>query len=450
MIPKKVFTTAPEWDEAAFMAAHQEPPPVSIRYNPHKFDISKLEIERVPWSAYGCYLNERPQFTLDPLFHAGAYYVQEASSMLIEQAFKQYAQASTPLSVLDLCAAPGGKSTLLASLLKAEDFLLSNEVIQHRSNILVENLTRWGQLNTWVSNNDPKDIGKLSAFFDLMLIDAPCSGSGLWRKDPKAIDEWSTAHVRLCMERQQRIIHDALPALKPGGILIYATCSYSPEENEQMLDWMLDMYPLESLSLPLAPDWSVTETQSAKHRAFGYRCYPWKLKGEGFFMAVLQKRADAEGEAIKLTGKKHKHTAPAKGAKERFAAYLDTDFALLHNNDTFYALVPRHEDYWELLKSKLYIKKAGTALGQLQKEVIPDHALALSIFLSKEIDRANLSRDEALQFLKKESVTIDQGWKGWRVASYEGLGLGWGKWLGNRMNNYFPKQYRIRMDISQN
>lgn len=446
-LPQNVFSAAPEWDEAAFADAHHGPVPVSIRLNPYKPAAIEYA-SKVPWSTAGRYLAERPSFTLDPLFHAGAYYVQEASSMLIEQAFRQCMDTSKPIKVLDLCAAPGGKSTLLASLLKPEDLLLSNEVIQARAGILVENMTRWGQMNTWVSNNDPKDFKRLEGFFDLMLVDAPCSGSGLWRKDNKAIEEWSPANVNLCKERQQRILSDALPALKKDGILIYATCSFSPEENEQMLDWLVKEHNLTSLALQLEESWGVTETRSDQCQARGYRCYPWKMKGEGFFMAVFRKN---EGFAVDQlwsgSSKAKVDEKQLKRATEAFLPYLNVPFALLQHQDMNYALHPEHMPYWAGLKSNLYIKKAGTALGQLLKDVVPEHDLAMSIHLSEAVPQVQLDLQEALHFLKKEAVQTDRGYKGWQVACYRQLGLGWGKWMPNRMNNYLPKSHRIRMDI---
>lgn len=446
-LPQNVFSAAPDWDEAAFTAAHQSPVPVSIRLNPHK-PAAIDYASKVPWSTGGRYLSERPSFTLDPLFHAGAYYVQEASSMLIEQAFRQFIDALKPIKALDLCAAPGGKSTLLASLLKPEDLLLSNEVIQARAGILVENMTRWGQMNTWVSNNDPKDFKRLEGFFDLMLVDAPCSGSGLWRKDHKAIEEWSPANVNLCKERQQRILSDALPALKKDGILIYATCSFSPEENEQMLDWLVKEHNLSSLGLQLDESWGVTETLSEQCQARGYRCYPWKLKGEGFFMAVFRKNEGFAADQLWSGSSKAKVDEKLlKRTSEAFRPYLKVPFALLQHQEMNYALHPEHMRHWAGLKSNLYIKKAGTALGQLLKDVVPEHDLAMSIYLSEAIPRVHLDFQEALHFLKKEAVQTDKGYKGWQVACYQQLGLGWGKWMPNRMNNYLPKSHRIRMDI---
>lgn len=368
--------------------------------------------------------------------------------MLIEQAFLQHVNANQQNKVLDLCAAPGGKSTLLASLLKEDDLLISNEVIQSRAGILVENMTRWGQMNTWVSNNDPKQFAQLEGFFDVMLVDAPCSGSGMWRKDEKAIDEWSLANVNLCKERQQRILSDVLPALKKDGIFIYATCSFSPEENEDMLDWLMDNHGLESLSIQYENSWGVTATLSKKNQAHGYRCYPWKMEGEGFFMAIFRKPNGVATENLWAGSSKQKvNEKEQMQITKAFRPYLNTDFHLLQHQSMNYALHPTHASYWNGIKSALYIKKAGTALGQLLKDVVPEHDLAMSVHLSKEVPRVDLDHQEALHFLKKEAVQTDKGFKGWHVARYQDLALGWGKWMPNRMNNYLPKSHRIRMDI---
>lgn len=442
-------------DTAALLLAHEQAAVTSVRLNPHKATApSFVQTGVVPWCTAGRYLSERPVFTLDPLFHAGAYYVQEASSMFVQHAVESLADLNGPaLRVLDLCAAPGGKSTLLAGLLRDEDLLISNEVIQARAAILAENMSRWGQMNTWVSQNDPKDFAALGGYFDIMLIDAPCTGSGLWRKDEAAMDEWSPEHVKLCSERQKRIVADALPALKPGGLLLYATCSYSPEENEEVLDWLCDNLALESQAVPVPGDWHIVTTQSARHAAYGYRFYPWKLQGEGFFLAAFRKPDTGEEERVKKDKgdkKKGAQGGVRKGKDEsaRWARFVEVPLLAIERNEEFYGLHPVHQKDYEFLQPKLRIKKTGTALGKLAgKDEIPDHELALSIHRAAALPTVEVSREEALLFMKKEEIGKDRPLKGWQVVTYGGLGLGWGKWLPNRMNNYFPKNWRIRMDI---
>ena len=291
------------FDKESFLHAHQSgDAATSVRVNPAKISrlktdlISQLPItEKIPWTSNGYYLNHRPSFTFDPLFHAGLYYVQEASSMFLEQVLKQSKDLSQPVKVLDLCAAPGGKSTLIASLISGDSLLVSNEVIKSRATVLVENMTKWATSNTIITNNDPAAFQKLQSFFDIVVVDAPCSGSGLFRKDPDAIEEWSESNVQLCSQRQQRILADIYPALKKDGILIYSTCSYSEEENECISDWLLDSFPLSTIQISLTDTGTgreydgVIETISKKHAAFGYRFFPGKVKGEGFFIAAFRK-----------------------------------------------------------------------------------------------------------------------------------------------------------------
>lgn len=443
-------------DADAILAAHQEPAVTSIRLNPLKKSTAFEGLPSVPWCRQGRYLPGRPVFTLDPLYHAGAYYVQEASSMFVEHAFLSLVQRQEePLRILDLCAAPGGKSTLLASLLQPDDLLVANEVIQTRAAILAENLTRWGQMNTWVTNNDPKDFSRVPSYFDVILVDAPCTGSGLWRKDEDALDEWSAEHVKLCSERQKRIVADVLPALKPGGLLLYATCSYSAEENEMAGDWITQELGLENLAIPVPDDWEITRTRSEQNGNYGYRFYPWKLKGEGFFLTAFRKDLNeepAEDEPRKKN--KHKgnpHSSSNKNKKDesqRWKEWLNTDFIAVEKQEAFYAIHPDHKKDLDLLQEHLRIKKTGTALGKFAgKDTIPDHELALSVHLSPAVASVAADREEALLYMKREEVKKENTTKGWQLLSYEGLGLGWGKWLPNRMNNYFPKHWRIRMDI---
>lgn len=290
------------FNEKTFTEVHQSGEQVtSIRLNPNKpatLNPQFATLQKVPWNSNGYYLSERPSFTSDPLFHAGAYYVQEASSMFLEDAIRQTCDLTQNLKVLDLCAAPGGKSTLIQSIISDNSLLVSNEIIKTRVNILSENITKWGAANVVVTNNDPKDFQKLPGYFDVIVVDAPCSGSGLFRKDPEAIDEWSLNNVTLCSQRQQRILADILSSLKPGGILIYSTCSYSEAEDEDICDWLLSgtQDPLSGLRLQIKSDWHIIETSSPQHNAYGYRFYPDKLKGEGFFIAVFQKNGEKPPE----------------------------------------------------------------------------------------------------------------------------------------------------------
>src|SRR5688572_6493565 len=233
------LVTVKSFDKEAFEQIHASGEQItSIRINPVKQSKIQNPKSKIPWTETGYYLEQRPSFTFDPLFHAGTYYVQEASSMFLEQALKQTVDLSKSLRVLELCAAPGGKSTHIQSLISKDSLLVSNEVIRSRANVLKDNIIKWGCANVMVTNNDPKDFARLENYFDVIVVDAPCSGSGLFRREPDAMEEWSLNNVALCSQRQQRILADVWPALKKDAVLIYSTCSYSRSEEEDILEWM--------------------------------------------------------------------------------------------------------------------------------------------------------------------------------------------------------------------
>jgi 16S rRNA C967 or C1407 C5-methylase (RsmB/RsmF family)/NOL1/NOP2/fmu family ribosome biogenesis protein len=398
----------------------------------------------IPWSSGGYYLAERPSFTFDPLLHAGVYYVQEASSMFLEQAFLQSVDNTQALRVLDLCAAPGGKSTLLQSLISKNSLLISNEVIKARAAILEENIIKWGAANVVVTNNDPAHFARLENYFDVIVIDAPCSGSGLFRRDPDAINEWSENNVALCSQRQQRIIADVWPALKNDGILIYSTCSYSAAEDESILDWLGNQFMVEGVPLQVNPAWGIVETASANGRLKGYRFYPDSVKGEGLFIASVQKKQGGAYVAGK-PGKKttEKLSVPATAIVKEWLQE-DAALAFFKQGDAIIAMPAALQDDIAVLQSALYIKKAGVRLGKLAgNDLVPDHQLAVSTIISKNIPRLALNRDQAIGYLRKDDIQLPVAQPGWQLVSYEGHALGWIKMLPNRFNNYYPKEWRI-------
>lgn len=408
----------------------------------------------VPWSSQGFYLSERPSFTFDPLFHAGCYYVQEASSMFLEEALKQTINIRTDNKVLDLCASPGGKSTLIQSMLSPHSLLVSNEVIKSRAGILEENVTKWGGANVIITNNDPLDFARIGNFFDSIVIDAPCSGSGLFRRDPGAIEEWSEQNVQHCSQRQQRIISDVLPALKKNGILIYSTCSYSQQENEDILDWMVIEWALESVRLEVPPEWNITETNSAKQGAFGYRFWPDKIKGEGFFMACLRKTDGDENSEKQFSKSKIERLNKFEEAIVKPWLNKELDIQLFKLGERILALPAGLEQaLQEIIAASLYIRQAGVRLGKIAgKDFVPDHALALSHQVSNELVAVSLNLERAIQYLRKEEVSFTglgftEGNKkvipGWALVQFGGVNLGWIKILQNRINNYYPKDWRI-------
>ena len=433
------------FNQKSFIDVHESGEQVvSIRVNAQKLALPPFEnCQPVPWSSSGYYLPHRPSFTLDPLLHAGAYYVQEASGMFLEQCIKQTTDLRSPLKVLDLCAAPGGKSTLLQSTITSESLLVSNEAIKTRVGILEENMTKWGGSNVIVTNNDPRDFSRLPGFFNVMVVDAPCSGSGLFRKDPDAITEWSTQAVQTCALRQQRILTDAYSCLQQNGVLVYATCSYSPEENEQICNWLVQTFDLTPLKIAIDPSWNIIETET-DGRAYSYRFFPDKLKGEGFFISCFRKN-DGTVSDMRQPGKTK--LAPATKSEISVAGLwlsADAHLQLWRHSDELLALPASVNAQLPIIQSALYVKKAGVHIGKVvRNEFLPAHALALSGLCSDQLLRISLKRDEALQYLRKEEVTIQSKEKGWALVDYEGQHLGWIKLLGNRANNYYPKEWRI-------
>lgn len=357
------------YDREPFIQVHEEATaPTSIRLNPAKpFEPlahskeTTQQVQPVPWAKQGFYLAKRPSFTFDPFFHAGCYYVQEASSMFLEQALTQLADLSVPLKVLDLCAAPGGKSTHIQSLISNDSLLVSNEVIKPRSIVLTDNIIRWGCKNVFVTNNDPKAFAKLPGYFDVMVVDAPCSGSGLFRKDEEAIEEWSLHNVALCSQRQQRILADALPALKQDGLLVYSTCSYSKEEDEMIMDWLVEDMQMENLALNIGAFPGIVETNSEKTGAVGYRFYPDKIKGEGFFLACFKK--PEETGSVKLRPSKPETiTAREKKVVEEWVQETDIHYVRFRNEISAIpvGLLPD----FALFQSMFGVQYAGVSVGE--------------------------------------------------------------------------------------
>lgn len=430
----------------SFVEAIDQTPAVSLRTNPAKFRLPVNE-EKIPWCPSGLFLNARPSFTLDPLFHSGAYYVQEASSMFVEQAFQQTKRTGSRI-VLDLCAAPGGKSTHLLSLMDQNDLLVANEVIRSRVFVLNENIQKWGHQNVVVCNNDPSDFSNLEGLFDVILIDAPCSGEGLFRRDPSAIEQWSVDNTNLCATRQRRIVSDIWPSLKAGGYLIYSTCTFNPAENEQNLQWLAQNNEIESIRIPIKDHWGVEEIQ---HRnLFGYRFLPHKVKGEGFFLTLIRKKEGSNQFSIPKKNKSRLEKMPRQFTEVR--NWLQTSASEYFTKSDFIVAFP--EDKIQLLNAlseQLRVISYGLTLAQFKKnDLLPEHTFALSIDRNLSLfPTAELDLRDALLFQKKEEIRIPSSEKGWLMVQYQGVPLGFVKNLGNRANNYFPKEWRIRMALPE-
>lgn len=425
-------------DIDAFVEAHDQNSRItSVRLNPFKPSSLQLSLgAQVPWYPLGYYLEQRPSFTLDPLFHAGAYYVQEAGSMFIAQALSQTLDLGSPVSVLDLCGAPGGKSTLVNALLSNDSLLVSNEIIKSRATVLAQNLSRWGTSNTIVTNNDAAKYAELSEVFDAIIVDAPCSGSGLFRKQPEAINEWSESAVLACANRQQVILGDVLPALKPGGVLVYSTCSYSRAENEDIVAWLTQHFAMEYVPLTIAGQWGIVDTGS------GYRFYPHLTASEGFFCAVLRKVGGVTpGEPYRKKKRDPGLSTAERSVLTQILPQLDAP--VLKRNGLYHLLSPLAAEFFHTFEKQLYFKKAGIAIGEIKgKDLVPHQELAWSAHLNLSVPQLELEHEQALAYLRRQPLTAE-GPAGLCLVTHNGLGLGWAKVLPNRINNYYPQELRI-------
>ena len=366
-----------------FVGAFDEEAPTSIRVNPRIVGDGCFDGEKqVPWCSEGYYLNDRPQFTFDPLLHAGCYYVQEASSMFVTHVLRTVDSNHTSQFALDLCAAPGGKSTALRSVLPDDCVLISNEPMGNRAQILLENVTKWGGPNHIVTNNYPRDFRKTKLKFDLILCDVPCSGEGMMRKDPGAIAEWSPQNVEKCWQLQREIVADAWECLNPGGLLIYSTCTYNTKENEENIQWILDNYDAEVLDIPVAPSWNITGSLLPGFTHPVYRFIPGITRGEGLFVCALRKQ---KGENLDFRIKSDEITKKL------------SKFSILTS---------------QLEHSDIYV---------------------------------DVSYPEALKYLRGEAMVLPPDTpKGIVTITYKGQPLGPVKNIGNRANNLYPKPWRIK------
>jgi NOL1/NOP2/fmu family ribosome biogenesis protein len=361
--------------------------------------------------------------------------------MFLDYVVKQlYKNEKAPQRVLDLCAAPGGKSTLLAAALP-DSFIVSNEVIKTRVGVLAENISKWGSSNVVVTNNDPKDFKRLPGYFNLLVIDAPCSGSGLFRKDADAVSHWSEANVELCSMRQQRILADAIDSLAENGFLFYSTCSYSKQEDEDICDWIVERFALTPVRIPIDPAWGIVETSSEKQSVPGYRFYPDKIKGEGFFIACFKQTTSVNQyypnyeEAPYISKQEQNIIKPFINRWEGYNFYKQ--------QETIIASPVQWQE--EANSSKfLNVRKSGVAIGSIKgKDLVPHHELALSNITAHSVQKVSLDKEQALRYLRRQDLSLDTNFKGWVLATFEDINLGWMKVLPNRVNNYYPTNWRI-------
>lgn len=412
-------------------------PLTSIRRNPSKIAQGRFrEIfgeDVVEWCEDGVYLPERPSFTYDPLFHSGTYYVQEAGSMFVGHIVKHLLKdLDQDLTVLDLCAAPGGKSTDLLSVLPKSSLLVANEVIKSRSPILAENVAKWGYSNVVVTNNDPRDFSKLTSLFDIVVVDAPCSGEGMFRKDSEAIEQWSEDNVELCVARQKRILADVWPSLKEGGYLLYSTCTFNSHENDDNVEWIINELGAEIVEIPSFE--SILRTNMS-----GYQFAPGLTKSEGFFVAVLRK-VSSDGETIKFKSQKGsvKSDVTINYLNDNYLYKLKGEIVKAYPMDLYQRMIN--------IESLLHSVHSGIAVAtQKGKDFIPQADLALAIDFKRGLfPEVELSKEDAIKFLSKENLLFRDAPLGFLLLTYLSQPLGFVKNLGNRSNNLHPMARRIR------
>lgn len=405
---------------------------VSVRLNPLKAVAVPDGAAPVPWCASGYLLKERPDFTGDPLLHAGCYYVQEAASMGVALAYE--AMVEKPRLLLDLCAAPGGKSTLWRSLMPDGALLVANEPVRQRAMVLRENLQKWGHPDMMVCMSAPADFARLPGLFDAIATDVPCSGEGMFRKDHNARSEWSEENAAMCAARQRKILSDVWPALREGGYLVYSTCTFNPAENEENVAWVCRELGAEIVPLQPPNGVGITEHEGA------LKFLPHRTIGEGFFLALLRKTAP---QATLRLRKVEKCVALPRGwlqEERHFAGLLQKDGTLCALRAT-------------LLPAATAIRAATHSIATGVETAIPKgrewrpaHALALCTSLNPDaFPRAELSRTDALQYLSRQAVTLSPSVpRGHVIACYDGRPLGYLNNLGTRANNLYPAEWRIR------
>lgn len=390
-----------------FLQALEQPPATTIRLNPWKTPTTPIfpQATPVPWCQQGYWLRERPNFTLDPLFHAGSYYVQEAGSLFLDHVLREH--ISTPVLALDLCAAPGGKSTLMRAALPEGSMLVSNEPDRRRANILLENMLKQGHPQVLVTHNYAADFAKTGWTFDVILTDVPCSGEGLFRRDEGAIKEWSIQNIHFCQKRQRQILGDIWPCLCEGGLLIYSTCTFNTHENEENVRFIMEELDAEMVAVSTKPEWKITGSLLADWNKPVYRFIPGITDTEGLFVAVLRKKGTPSAHTL-LPASARKH------AQTHRLIHLLSDG------------IPTPE--------------------QKGKDPIPSAAQALSLTLPADAyPRVELTLEQARRYLHRESFALPPNApKGFVLVTYLQQPLGFMKNLSDRANNLYPKNWAIR------
>ena len=430
----------------ALCRALEGPSPVSVRLNPAK-GLAAPSGRPIGWSADGYYLDERPPFTLDPDFHAGRYYVQEASSQFVGRIVEACGGIGG-CRVLDLCAAPGGKTTLYAALAGPDGLVVANEVVRNRASVLADNVRKWGLGNVAVTVDDPSRIARLEGWFDLAAVDAPCSGEGMFRKSAEARAEWSESNVAMCAERQRTILREAWRSLRPGGLLLYSTCTFNFTENEGVLrDFSVwakgETEPVGQV--PVEPGWGVVCGTEGDFRTF--RFYPHRAEGEGFFAAAVRKRPAAAGRPFRPKAQRSALADADRRAERELSRWVTDSEAMRFAvaGDTYYGYRRSQAEAVRMLSGVLTVICSGVEMGRIFKERLrPAHALALYAGLDRSAAAVcELPLDEALRYLRRGEVAACRFAEGLNLVTARGAALGFAKRIGGRCNNMYPNSLRI-------
>ena len=439
--------------EALCQALGSEPS-TSVRQNPFKKMTQRWNewgARQIAWSSCGYMLAERPSFTLDTAFHAGAYYVQEASSQFAGYIMSQVLGGEDNcrgLRVLDMCAAPGGKSTHYASLVGPEGMVVANEINRSRAAVLADNARKWGIGNMVVTCNDSSRVAAFEEWFDVVAVDAPCSGEGMFRKSDDACEQWSEANVAMCAERQWEILQNAFVSLRAGGVLIYSTCTFNRSEDEDIVMRLMEESGEELVSAPdveVSTEWGVVTGRVGVFQTF--RFFPHKLTGEGMFMAVAMKAGEPSSRRRAPKAKRQAITAVDKKSSEVLSLWVNEpeQMRFFAAGDTLYGCCKEHYADIEALSGVLAVIYSGVAMGQIFKGSLkPDGALALYVGLRREqVECRELDNEQALQFLRKQELQAEWFSEGVNMVLCEGLPLGFVKRVGGRVNNMYPNSLRI-------
>ena len=434
----------------ALCAALDTPATVAIRLHPDKPSTAADGARPIAWSDGGYYLDERPSFTTDPAFHAGAYYVQEPSSQFVGYLLRPIIERTPRLRLLDLCAAPGGKSTLYSSLVGCDGLVVANEINRQRAAVLADNVRKWGVGNVAVTNNDPAHFAGFEQWFDVVAVDAPCSGEGMFRKTPEARDEWNDGSAAMCADRQLKILQDIWPTLRADGTIIYSTCTFNRTEDEGLLERFSEWVGEDELEaadeVVVGDDWGIVCSRIGVWQTF--RFMPHRAEGEGFFAAIARKSSNAGGKSRNPKSRKTIFSAPDKKSVTELERWVKEPKHMKWTaiNDTYYGYYASHADDMRVLAESMTVIHSGVCMGQIFKgKLKPEHSLAMFTGLNTSaIPTVEVSREMALDYLRRGDIGVtEQMVEGINLLCYEGLPLGWIKRVGNRSNNLYPNSLRI-------